>query len=259
MVMIAGLALMAACDVQVRERFRTESTDFSETTFVVEDDDRDPSVTATSVASGTRPVSVPADIAEVVTDRVSVLGRPVDMRATLAWMQEFSTDLFDLRYGSIVSLDLTLLRVNELERLGVLGDGEALDPDTRWYSVTGTVRHNLTGSECVAEDAEFSCELASVTDGAIDGLASRRDDVVTLSLFWKQLGRAGAVAVPAIGVRHFDDSDLSVVEEHQAMFASLEAARFVGGPNTEVAVGGEASRVVRSRNGTGVLEAVDVG
>lgn len=250
-----------ACDVQVKDRFRSDSSIGSETTIDLDDPtDDDGEVVSTTVPSGTlRGVPVPVDILAEADELVSVFGRQVDMVATLRWSEEWDGPEYDLDFGTVVRLELTLLRVNELERLGILGEGDTPDPMIRWYSISGTVRHDLVDANCSPGEDSEDCEIAFVTDGAINGLASRRDDVVNLGLVWQTHGRDADPAVPSIAVRVRDSGGFETTDEVRVIERSLEAARFVGGRGTAVHVGRDAGRIVRSLSGAGRLEVVDVG
>lgn len=259
-VALAFAALAVGCDVQVKERFRTESTVPSDTTLVDDEADAEDgtAITSTTLVSSLRGVPIPSEALVDVDEKVSVLGRQVDVVATLDWTQTWSEDLFELEFGAVVRLDLTLLRVNELERLGILAEGDAPDPSTRWYSVVGTVRHDVTDAMCTPGDQVEQCEIVFVTDGALTGLASRRDDVLTVALEWQTLGRNDTDAVPAVGIQYRDRRGANQAEERSVLAASLRRARFVGSPGTSVAVGRDNGRVVRTRDGSGVFEVRDV-
>ena len=189
--------------------------------------------------------------------RLSIAGRPVDMVGSMAWTQESPSADFDLLFDSEIRLDLTLLRANEIDQLG-RDPEEPPDPRVRWYAVSGLITHNLRNAECVplpvAENEE--CEIVLVTDGRLQGVASREGDVLNMALSWRTLGRSEVLSVPSINVRIRDDSGRSTVTEHELVRAGLEAAGFVGGNRTLIMVG-DAGRVLRARGGHGQLVIVD--
>ena len=256
---VVGLAC-ASCDVQVRERFRSEDTNPTETSTIEEDlgPDDEPTTSTTSAGSP-RGVTVPREVLEGSDDKISVLGRLVDMRAVLKWSQEFSGANHELEFDSVVELDLTLLRVDELERLGILAEGEPPDPQVRWYSIVGVVRHDLNRATCIPTDDAEACEIAFVTDGALYGLASRASDVVSIATLWQDLGRQGQLAAPAIAVSVRDGRGETTTVEHNILLTTLERARLVGGSSLTVTADDDEGRSLRITNGAGRLTVFDVG
>ncbi len=260
-VAVAFVVLAGGCAVDVKDRFRSEPTVSVATTEAPDETtevDGEETTTETTLAISLRAVPVPAQAVLDAPERISVLGRPVDMVATLAWEQTWVEDRFELAFEADARLELTLLRVNELVRLGIIEEDDPVDPLVRWYSVVGTVRHDLVDSSCVAGVATADCEITFVTDGAVNGLASRSEDIVNIALRWDTLGRGDAEAVPAIGIQYRGVNGFIVSEERNVLRVSLERTRFINGPGTVVGVGPEGSVSLRAGDATGRLEVVDV-
>jgi len=243
-----------ACEVQVRDRFRSESDSSSTTTTDVVDVANGAAGAATSTTirgDVGRGLAVPEEAVEGAAQLL--LGdRDASMIATLEWSQASNTEAFDLTYASDIRLELVLLVNSELERLGVITDESPADPRVRWYAVRGTVRHSITNSECVPTGETESCAIALLTDGDLVGLASREDDVVNIALRWQTRGLSGS-SVPSIGVELRDASGRTAVTDHQFVRAALEATRFVGGRGTAVGVGADEGRTLTARGGAGRL------
>lgn len=258
--LLAAVALAAAsCDVQVRERFRTDDTGPTETTIVEDEVSVGGLTTSTTEAVFVRGITVPREVLEGADDKISVLGRLVDMRAVLKWSQTFAAADHELEFASLVELDFTLLRIDEQERLGILAEGETPDPQIRWYSVIGLVRHDVNKATCTPTEGAEACEIAFITDGAVYGLASRTGDTVALATLWQDVGRGGQLAVPAIAVQLRDGRGETLSVEHNVLLSSLERARIVGGSSITVTVGDDEGRAFRIPNGEGRLTLFDVG
>ncbi len=249
-----------SCDVQVRERFRTEDSGATGTT-IVEDEAvvMDGATTSTPGADSVRGITVPREVLEGSDDKISVLGRLVDMRAVLEWSQTFTARNHELEFDSLVELDLTLLRVDEQERLGILSEGEAPDPQIRWYSVTGTVRHDVNRATCIPTEGAEACKIAFITDGAVYGLASRTGETVVLAILWQDVGRSGQLAVSALAVDVRDGRGETSTVEHNVLLSSLERARVVGGSSITLTAGDDEGRLFRIPDGQGRLTVFDVG
>jgi len=256
LVLVALLA--ASCEVQVRERFRSESGNSSTTTTDVLDAVNGAANTSTSTTIAGdvgRGVSIPEEAVESAVQLI-LSDRDVSMTATLEWSQASSTEAFEVTYASDVRLELRLLVNSELERLGIVTEESPADPRVRWYVVSGTVRHSITNSECVPTGETESCEIAGLTDGDLTGLASREDDVVNLALRWQTRGLSGS-SVPSIGVEVRDAFGRVAVADHEFVKAALEATRFVGGRGTPVGIGADAGRSLAARGGAGRLIVVN--
>jgi len=251
--------LGASCEVQVRERFRGDSDGLSTATTDVDEVDGGEVASATSTTIRGdigRGVRIPEQALEAAADLI-LSDRDLSMVATLEWSQAASTDSFELTYASDIRLELKLLVVAELERMGVVTEDAPADPRVRWYAVTGTVRHSVPNSDCVPLGDSESCVIVSLTDGDLVGIASREDDVVNFALTWTERGLGGS-SVPSIGVEVRDSFGRAVVTDHEFVRTSLEAALFVGGRGTAVGVGSEAGRTLAARGGAGRLVVVNV-
>lgn len=257
-VALAVVLVAASCDLQVKDRFRSDDTAPTQTTAIEDEASGDPGTTTTTEVGVVRGEPIPADVAALVDDRVSVLGRPVDVVATLRWSQVWTEDLFELEVGAVVRLELILLRVNELERLGLLEEGETPDPTLRWYAVAGTVRHEVAEDGCAPGDRVEACEITFLTDGTVTGIANRRNDVLNVALVWQTVGREGEEAIPSVGVEYRTARGQTVVDERNVLRASLERAGVVGGSGTVVVVDAEPGRRIATIDAEGEFSAVDV-
>ena len=250
---VISALFIVSCDVQVKERFDRDSSEETTTTTTeagIDAEDEDATTSTTSAGLVGDGVPIPEGAIDVVS-RLSIAGRPVDMVGSMTWTQESPSADFELLFVSEIRLDLTLLRADEIEQLGSDPE-EPSDPRVRWYAVSGLITHNLRNAECLPVAENEECEIVLVTDGRLQGVASREGDVLNMALSWPTLGRSELLSVPSISVRIRDDSGRSTVTEHELVREGLEATGLVDGDRTLIAVGG-AGRTFRARGGQGQL------
>ena len=114
---------------------------------------------------------------------------------------------------------LARLRFTELDPVQDDGQGAAIDVSTA-YRVDGVFEHVATATAC--NSPKGSCRVVGLQDAELEGIAVRRQNVVTIDLRWRTFGPEDEPSRPgariAIGLDEF--GYLGVAE-------ALEASRFV--------------------------------
>jgi len=188
------------------------------------------------VSTPTSPVeSGPAVV--LVSGPVRYVDSGGSYRVRVEWTQQIRHPDVDIEIDAIIELLVSPLRGEELasKLLEVSPDADAAgDPveELSYYAVAGDVRYDVLDAACHARGVGQVCELANVTDAAVQGSATLEDSDLTISIAWSRFGQEQVEGRPGIRVARWAEGESGtsslITIELQELSDALQAAGLIG-------------------------------
>jgi len=187
------------------------------------------------VSPSTSPLQSEASVV-LVSGPVRYVDSDGSYQIRVEWTQQIRHPDLDIEIDATVNLMVRPLQgealASRLLELHPDSDGADVGQDRLNFSVTGDVRYDVSDAACHARGVGQVCELASVTDAAVQGSATLQESELTMSIEWAKFGQERVEARPRFRVASWAESESKAPSlttiELEDLSEALEAAGLIG-------------------------------